>query len=655
MKLLILLAQLNAPQAVAKLPVNQSTAAEYHVYLDSLTEVFLREERFAWELSQIERRPAHANDSEWASGDTKNRGFSLHCHFAGGPLQIRSHLIKGETPSHASCPRWYPADLPPVADERRSLDNGLTDVLRLRIGQLRVNLRRVLDTAAMQLPDDVEILRDRVRFALDSDDLPGAVGVVASCTHEVIECGLLQGLVLYRAGLAAAADSAFLATAAMMRDDDRCRWNDVAVLLEPDERYAYKKQSCTARADVEARMWWLADPLYLEPGNERRAEHFARKVYISLISPRGRDFRQHFEPRFGGEAVTETLLRYGWPTHLYWGGGNIDRGHNGWLLGVVVDTASPYVLREYTRDRVHTLPANSVLTSPFKATPADWQLNGLAEDDGWWPVEHYARDASALVQLPVGQAVMLRRRGMTRFVWAGDLDSAALHRRAGDSVRATLFESRSIGTVTRVDTYSAQAGGRLLVDTPLEPGPVLLAIELPGDSARAAARTRFGTEVLEPLVAAVRSRSLSQPLLFNPAASNTGTLHADSAVSRMLGATTMSAERRLGVYWESYGFPPADTVDIEIQLNREDAPGVLSRIAGALRLGGRDDVRIGLRWRETPGSSSAIQAMEAGVPVQMRSTVLDLTHLPHGRYVMRISTSVPHGTPVVGERVFVLR
>ena len=156
----------------------------------------------------------------------------------------------------------------------------------------------------------------------------------------------------------------------------------------------------------------------------RRA--FARKVLVTLLAALGDDQRQRFTAWKGGNAVKESLIRYGWPSQMHWSGIQVDREQGNWLLNHVADTAAPYVVREYTRGRLHTRPLPAALASPFKAMPDQWQLNAPPKEDDWWPIEHFARDRSAIVQLPVGQTVMLRRRETTRLIWAGDLDPALL-------------------------------------------------------------------------------------------------------------------------------------------------------------------------------------------------------------------------------------
>ncbi|MEO7521136.1 MAG: hypothetical protein ABIW79_04915, partial [Gemmatimonas sp.] len=439
-------------------------------------------------------------------------------------------------------------------------------------------------------------------------------------------------------------DSAFLAAAMGMRNDVRCAWNDVSMLLDKQVRDSYLASTCVARAEFEARLWWLADPLYLEPGNERRAEHFSRKTLVTLLSRLEFDGRQHWTPNKGGEAAGESLVRYGWPSHVYWAGREVDDSHDGWMLQIAhADTARPYVVPEYSRDRLHTLPLAHALESPFfKVGFDDWRLNAPRDDpddDEWWPVEHYARDRSRIEGLPEGQRAMLRRSTTTRFVWAADLDARILTRAIGDSVQATIFESRAVAVTDSAGIVSGRMGSPLRVNLPLEPGVAFVAIEIPGDSARPAARTRFGVEIPETLAALSGGAALSQPLLFEPPAIAATVIDADSALARMYGTTSFMRERRLGVYWESYGVGVRDTVQIELRLSREDRPGIMERVGDVLRIGREDANSVDILWREVPGSSRAVQRMEGTVPVGMHSLVLDLSRLSRGTYSLRVTVN----------------
>lgn len=628
------------------------TDALVRARVDSAIHRFQLEWRDAWgdTRGHDERLAAYDNPLE-----ARLRLLALHCHWIETNPRLKPHLIVGSVRSHATCPVWMPEDAPTVNDERRGIDGALTFTRRLRVGELRRQLRLLLDTAAMQLPGDDRIAAQRVRFAIDHRDQMGAV-TAAACARPEGYCGMLRGLVLFRVGRIAQADSAFLDAMALMPDEERCAWNDVSVLLEVELRRQYTGTPCAERAEFDARFWWLVDPLWIEQGNERRAEQFARKTLVTVLAPLGEDERQHWRPEQGGEAVAESLLRYGWPTQMWWNGYLTDQGHDSWLLKAAsADTARPYVVREYSRDRLHTVPTAAALLSPLQSKATDWTLNGLRKDANWWPREHYGRDLSEIAQLPTGQSGMLRRRSATRFVLATNIDSALMRRRAGESVRATMFASRTASDLRSIGEFSARVGRPLVVDAALDQGPVLLGVEIPGDPRRAAVRLRFSADIAAPISGLAGAKAVSQPLLIEPPADGIGALPAEAAVARMFGSTTFGRVRRIGVYWEAYGFAASDTVEIALALSREDKPGIFERVSGGFGLWGEEGGRADIRWTEVPGGGRTIIRMEGDVAVQMRSVALDLRRQRAGRYRLEVSMKTPAGTAVLGERTLVLR
>lgn len=649
---LVILMQLAATQHSSAARLAPADSARLRAMIDSATRQFQLEWSDAWKDTQ-RAHPLLASGEYVREGD--ERGRALHCHWTAVTRWMKQHVIAGNTVAQADCPRFLPPDVVSVDDERRSLDNGLAPRYRWRIAAARAQLRLLLDSAAQQLPHDIHVAGQRVRFALDDGDVAGAARAAAACGFEPAQCGLLQGLILYRVGDIARADSAFVAAAALMSADKRCEWNDVRLLLDASVRPRYESLPCSARAELEARLWWLADPLWIEPGNERRAEHFARKVTIGLVAALGDDGRQHFMPREGGESVMETLLRYGWPSQMFWGGYDVDYSHGSWLRARGAEVAPPYVVREYTRHgRLHTLPPAPTLDAPFTAPRGGWQLNAPDGEDDWWPQEHYARDSSEIVDLPAGQSVMLPRRDSTRFVWAGDLDSATAGRTIDSTRRATLFDSRSVGSVRQVASFSLR-GARAVVDAPLAAGRTLLGIEVPGDHLHAAARARYGIEVGAPLSALGAAKALSEALLFDPPGDAAGSVETAQAVARMYGSTTLRRAARVGVYWESYGFGAADTVDVSVRVTRQDQPNVVVRAMHVLGVGDPAGNDVAVRWREVPGNSRALQRLEGNVPLQLRSIVLELSQLPPGGYVLQLGMNRPGEAAVTSERRFSLR
>jgi hypothetical protein len=184
---------------------------------------------------------------------------------------------------------------------------------------------------------------------------------------------------------------------------------------------------------------------------------------------------------------------------------------------------------------------------------------------------------------------------------------------------------------------------------------VLLGVEIPGDLRTAAVRSRFSADIVAPLGALAGAKAVSQPLLIEPPADGIGALTAEAAVARMYGSTSLARVRRIGVYWEAYGFSATDTMEIALALSREDRPGIFERVSGGFGLWGEEGGRADIRWTEVPGGGRTIVRMEGNVLVQMRSVALDLRRQRAGRYRLEVSMKTPGGIAVVNERTLVLR
>lgn len=605
----------------------------------------------AWAESQRTNYDQFAESAR----DGGERNVALHCHWDELVYPFRRHIIRGQTNAHAACPRFLPPGVTAQRDERRHLDDAIAQPYLAHVHASRAILRRILDSLAVAFPRDMRITGQRIRFALDAGDARGAAQVAASCTQEAIECGLLQGLILYRVGNIAAADSAFLAASDAMPPDMHCLWNDVQLLLDGDARDQYEQMTCAARTEFEEKVWWLADPMWSEAGNERRAEHFARKVSLRLLEAFEDDGRQHFTPRRGGQAVEESLIRYGWPTQMIWGGRGADDGHTSWLRVRSAESAEPYLVREYSRAlRLHTVPELHALAHPLEATRDDWQLSAR-DDYDWWPVEHFARDAGAITDLPEGQAVMLRRRDLTRIAWAGALDSSSRGKATDSTRHVTLLDSRAPGDMHNSAAAPIRRGIDAVVDAALPAGPALVSIEVAGDSMHAAARSRFAIDVAPPLTALGDARAVSQALLFEPMDNDGRSLRAEQAIAQMLANTNITGMSRVGVYWESYGFSPDDSVDIALRIIREERSGLLGRALHAVGIGSERVDSLTVQWREVPGNSRALQQMEGSTNVQMRSIVLDTSSLLRGKYRLVIAVSRPGERAATSARQFALQ
>ncbi|MEO6865975.1 MAG: hypothetical protein ABI229_11020, partial [Gemmatimonadaceae bacterium] len=188
-------------------------------------------------------------------------------------------------------------------------DDGALPVAEPRsISNARLSLVATLGRLNALSPGDDWIAGQRIRYMVGSGQDSAAVSAARACSPDRWYCKVLLGYALHaseRYGDAAVQfDSAF----AEMPAGERCRWNDVSVLLSDDERDSYNRLPCGQRDSVENRFWELARPSFAISGNDRRTEHFSRILLA--------DLSQDADNAYGliwGSDMRELLIRYGEP------------------------------------------------------------------------------------------------------------------------------------------------------------------------------------------------------------------------------------------------------------------------------------------------------------------------------------------------------
>jgi hypothetical protein len=116
----------------------------------------------------------------------------------------------------------------------------------------------------------------------------------------------------------------------------------------------------------------------------------------------------------------------------------------------------------------------------------------------------------------------------------------------------------------------------------------------------------------------------------------------------MFGSLALS-EKRIGVFWETYGIAPGDTVDVALHLASLDKPGVLRRLGSVFRVGEADASEVTVSWREPRPREKQTTIYAGDVPIQSRGVVLDVSRMRPGRYTVEI-TVTRHGAPPASTR-----
>lgn len=174
---------------------------------------------------------------------------------------------------------------------------------------LRVTARHVERLKLPGIPGDEWIFGQRIRYLVEDGRTDNALPLAKRCPiTKRWWCSALEGYVHQADADLEAADSAFQIALSTLPVTGRRRWTDISPFLDGELREAYGSSSGERRDSLERRFWWLADPLYMIPVNDRKSEHFARNVMCRL--------QQGAQSGFGmrwGEDLRQIVLRHGWP------------------------------------------------------------------------------------------------------------------------------------------------------------------------------------------------------------------------------------------------------------------------------------------------------------------------------------------------------
>lgn len=646
---------------------------------------FFAEWMRVWRISQYSRHVL--GDEAFEQMAAGSRGENYHCHpDTWGPNTPigQGRLIKSDFSFYSVCPSWDLGEVQSNIDERRSLDEVIDADHRDTARMARAVMLGVLDSAARILPGNDFLTGQRVRFRVDQRDLDPALAIARECAGTPWWCLALAGYVHAVRGDVVAADSAFADALGAMPRQDHCVWNNISTLLDSASRSNYIWLSCAKRDSANERIWWLAQPLYLEPGNARRVEQYARRVWLLLHTALDRDERFDWRDKVGGDARKLMVERYGWPAEAVWGGPLQDRGHTGYLSAHVSVANAPYTTYEYAKPRAHTIPSWAAWSDPFHATPTDWNvseppvserpepkmgpptvaLSGVRTGPrpiqwNWWPAEHF-EPARPIVQLPDGQHAILRRDANLLLAVSTQLSNEILRRQPDDTIRhVTLLASERPGEVERIADADGVPDHAVVVTGTIPSRPAVFGLEFAAPERAGgppAGRLRFGLTP-PPTLAAMRSgeRAVSDPVLLRaPAGDDALPNDAESALRFMAPSMRAGAAGRMGVYWETYGFQPTDTVEVAVWIERYTSQGIIRRFGIALGVATDLNTPIAMSWRE-PQAATRRNVIDGPVTIIGRSVILDTSRLLKGDYWLDVAVRKPGGQPVRGRTSFVVK
>lgn len=470
-----------------------------------------------------------------------------------------------------------------------------------------------------------------------------ALIVLEACQATEWWCRALQGFTLAESGRVAEAEAAFDQALLLMPEEALCEWNDLSPLVSRDSWLAYEGSSCLERLERLEEFWWLADPAWAVPGNDRRVEHYNRMAWATLHDDaltmdsgdgrvndgRGHNEAHHVEVVRHGMDFHRWDARWGricdWPTRLacFPCGDILERRQMARDAGVECCAGEwPFPWCVYTPDGqpYRVIPEERALLDPFHASADDWPL----EPDG--VPEHYVSQWGALI--PMGaQVAFFERRDSLVVVAAAEVPDDPAFR--GDARPAAVLFLQTDPAAPPVTADAAAQEGRWLFRVTAPRRRYVVGIE--AVAAGGVARARFGHGLPHDPAAPLR---LSDLLLYTLDGSSPPD-SLDAAVPLMKGGHRWSQGDVMGVFLEVYGPPDATSFPVSVELERER--GGLARLGEILGIGG--DKPVNVRWVDAgDGGRFAL------------SFTVNLGEISEGDYTLRVSVVGPGMSPAMVEK-----
>jgi len=480
-----------------------------------------------------------------------------------------------------------------------------------RIVDARQKLIDALSDARQDAPGDDWINGQLVRYLAEAggrDD--EAVAAAHSCRATRTWCAALLGYALHVKGDFAAADSAFHDALAAMPNEERCRWEDVRLLVDDDLADRLKKLGCERRDSLAARIWWLGTPFYLIGTNDLRTEHFARMVRARM--------EERARSTMGlawGDDLREVLIRYGW-----------DIWYNREQSSSMMYATEPRVAGHPPWPSFDFFASNEAVDSMTTVRSDAWSLRARDARARYAP-----KYVKSLRPLPHQLAVF--HRGDSALVIAA-FDVTGDTALARGSLTAGLFLTDGPGSLWGAehrDTINARAAV-LRARAPWK--PLMASVELLAPEQHAAARARYGVSL--PNIAG--RVTVSDLLLYSGGESTPKRL--EDAVTHAIATTRVSASKPLGLFWETYGIrPDGEVLSVALTIEETSAP-FMRRAARVLHLSDKGSP-LRVQWQEVPDRETRIAS---------RAVAVDLGRLTPGKYRVRLTVTAAGEAPATATR-----
>ncbi len=525
--------------------------------------------------------------------------------------------------------------------------------------EARDDLLATMADAADHIPADEWILGQRIRYLGEAGQWEDAVRLARACGGAASSwCSVLEGFALHGMGRYETALARFRRGLETMDPEEALEWRDPSILLDGEGSDVLEDAADEEEwEDVRARVWTLADPLYLVSGNDRESEHYARWTFSKISD----DARNAWGMSWGDD-LEEIALRYGW-----------DRGWERVRPESPVSGGPPSVIGHQPPGGKEYIPPGRVLEGPSATEPGDW---GLEEERP--RSTHVPAYAPALVP-GIAQIAVFHRgdsivvAASTRLpanpdtvpngatIWPGDgndiaegpipwpqpalrdgpeqfglfvVDEAGqitgTTSRLGDANRA----GTNIGGASLGGTNTGIREGALHLTVPA--GEYLLSVEAWAPEEGLGGRVRHGvaTEVIPDDLA-----TLSDLILLHPG--DTLPQNLFSALPSMRSSDQLEIDEQLVLGWELFGLSSRqEEVSFELSFY-EEGEGFFGKLGRWLGFGGREEP-LRIVWNE-PGP--------ADIGPWFRSIEVTIPEVDSGQYLFRLGVTTPGREQLVRTRL----
>ncbi|MEO5813711.1 MAG: hypothetical protein ABIT20_00340 [Gemmatimonadaceae bacterium] len=543
-------------------------------------------------LSAVAQRSSERTPSDSARDLSRARGAQ-----ANFERSRRAHLPFGDRGNGRCDVRlgrycwWYDEHVPTFPPEEAA------------IGERRQELLAQLDLAAAHYPGDDWLAGMRVHYRVDGHQFAAADSVAGECRATGWWCSALAGYAAHSGGDAHRADSAFALAVAGLPAEESCSWRDIAPLLSDGDRDVYEHRSCDARRALETRYWLLSRPQFSTGGNEWQNEFNVRRV-LNWLGERAAT--PHLLS--WGKDAAELVLRYGWPT--------------AWSRTVTAmgSMQEPGIIGHDPAPSFSFAPSGWLADSLKPLPPDAWDLSAPRAE------ARYAPPMVKRVASVAAQFARFRRGDSTLLV--------AAFAAQDDSLRTLVARLGAAGVdgITALSEPDTAHVGRTRVM--LGTTPWIVGIDVADTTTRTLARTR---RAFVPGADSARL-SLSDLLVYRAGEDPAPSL--DSALVRAVPGDTVTRDRALGIFWETYGLSSeGETVDIAVSVERVDHGWIRSARQ-----------KLGLTPMDTPIRIKWSDARTSVGKAAAHAISLDLANLDAGRYRLTLTLVPASGVPVAALR-----